>query len=318
MKIKNLYTILAAGLLLFSACVKEEGELEPSGIEDGYTVPQGTNDFDATIVDYYNRFGSCLLYEFTEKDVYWTPSKWQNGTPTSEDQDGVTGLYVTMPDLDYIAPQLDLLDKTWFSLYNDQFLKEFLPVKIMLCDTVAYCDYDWSTWPATIAPTLQYAYYNYDNISVGYANEAVLNMTSYDTLTFARAVNRAFIESMAGRDKLEPTTVFVASTSYANVSTLYNNTDIWGVGVFQPYYQASPENDWQNFVLMMVLYSEDYLNREVSYVSEWDWEETSWEGIFTSQKDVNGMMKKRYDIVRNYYIDNYGIDLQEIGNTIGQ
>ena len=317
MKLKQLYLIPAVGLLLFSACTKDEGMLEPSGIESGYKIPQGNHDFDKTIVDYFNRFGSYLLYDFTEKDAYWTPVAWQNGYPTSGEEEGKLGLYITMPDLDYIAPQLDLLDKAWFRFYTDKFLKEFLPLKIMLCADVFNCDFDYSAWPFTIAAYPQYSAYNYDNICVGYANPAVEVMTSADTLTFTRAVNRAFLKSMAGRDKFNPTREFVTSANYGNASNLYTNTELWAAGIFQPYYAASAQNDWQNFMLMMVLYSEDYLNREVSYVDDYDDTEASWEGIFTSLKDVTGMMKKRYDLVRNYYIDNYAIDLQTIGNRIG-
>ncbi len=316
MKIKYLYTLLAVCSLGMISCVKEEGKLEPSGIESGYSVPQGLSNSDNDIVDFYNQYGSYLLYDFTEKDAYWTPSKWQNGTPTSEDEDGEAGFIITMPELEYIAPQLDLLNKTWFSYYSDEFLKEFLPIKILLCSQVQYCDYDWSTWPAQILPSGIAAYYNYDNISVSYASADVETMTVQDTIDFTLGVNRVFIESMIGQEKVEPTEVFSASANYTSASSVYNNTELWALGVLQPYYDASPENDWEQMMTMMICYSEEYLTREVSYVSEWDWEETSWEGIFTAQKDINGKLKERYDMVRQYYIDNYAVDLQSIGNSI--
>ena len=39
-------------------------------------------------------------------------------------------------------------------------------------------------------------------------------------------------------------------------------------------------------------------------------------GILNPVKDVNGLLKKRYDMVRNYFIENYNMDLQKVGNTL--
>jgi len=317
MKLKQIYFLMALGMMLLSGCTKEEGELEPSGIEVGYTVPQGNHDFDATIVNYFNRFESYLLYDFTEKDAYWTPTAWKNGYPSTDDQNGRAGMEITMPDLDYIAPQLDLLDKTWFSLYPDNFLKEYLPRLILLCDDVRYYNINYWVWPWTYEASSIYAISNYQNICVSYANVGVETMTAADTLAFASAVNNAFLSSMISRDKLEPTDEFISSANYTNAKSLYTNSASWAYGIFQPYYEASATNDWENFVRMMMVCSEDYLNREVSYVNDYDYSSSAWEGLFTSLKDTNGLLKQRYTIVRNYFIDNYGFDLQEVGNKVG-
>ncbi len=317
---KKIYiSFLLAGMFLFNSCVKEEGELTPSGIGSGYSVPQGNHDFDDEIVDFYNKFGSYLLYDFTEKDAYWTPSSWENGTETSETESGEDGFVVEMPDVNYVGEQLDLLNDTWFKYYSDEFLKEFLPIKILLCSQVGYVDYSWdANWNLIYVASPIVAYYNFDNISVSYASEAVLNLTDYDKSNIAFELNHVFAESIIGQGKLSPTEEFENSVNYNSASTLYNNTQIWGAGIMQPYYNASVKNDWGQFLTMMMCYSEEYLNREVSYVNEWDWNETSWEGIFSAQKDINGLLKERYNMVRQYYIDNYGVDLQSIGNGINQ
>ena len=72
------YMILLSWLLCAVACYDEK-ELSPSGIISSYSVPQGEHDYDDVIVEYYNKYGSCLLYKFTDKDTYWTPSGWMNG-----------------------------------------------------------------------------------------------------------------------------------------------------------------------------------------------------------------------------------------------
>nr|WP_320023112.1 putative zinc-binding metallopeptidase [uncultured Draconibacterium sp.] len=315
MKITYLYIFLS--LCALSSCSDtEDSAIEPSGIETGYIVPQGNNDFDSDIVKFYEDYGSYLLYQFTDKDAYWTPSKWTNGEPSSDESDGKLGFIYMVPDENYIKPQLDLLNRTWFNHYSPEFLDEFLPVKILLCSQVQYCNFDFSSWPAQIKGADVAAYYNYDNICVSYAKEEVLNLTTEQEAAFEKGINRVFVDCMYGQDKLNPTDIFGESANYSLASSKSKNTELWGIGILQPYYSASPEKDWKQFVTMMICYSEAYLNAEVTKVNEWDTKETSWEGIFSPLKDSSGLLKKRYDMVRQFYIDNYNIDLQQIGNTI--
>ena len=59
---KKIYLILIVLLAgLFSSCEKGEGTLTPSGIEEGYHMPQGNNPFDATIMGYYEKYGSSSI-----------------------------------------------------------------------------------------------------------------------------------------------------------------------------------------------------------------------------------------------------------------
>lgn len=59
-------------LCVMSACGYSEDELTPSGDALTYKLPQGNNDYDQTIVDYYNKYGTYILYKYTDKDAYWT------------------------------------------------------------------------------------------------------------------------------------------------------------------------------------------------------------------------------------------------------
>jgi hypothetical protein len=45
---------------------------------------------------------------------------------------------------------------------------------------------------------------------------------------------------------------------------------------------------------------------------------TSFTGILNITKDRNGKIRQRYNIVRNYFINTYGVDLQVIGNYAGR
>ena len=62
--------------------------------------------------------------------------------------------------------------------------------------------------------------------------------------------------------------------------------------------------------------TEEFLTRVPEYNNNWDSTSKNWDGILNPVKDVNGLLKKRYDMVRNYFIENYNMDLQKVGNTL--
>ena len=69
---------------------------------------------------------------------------------------------------------------------------------------------------------------------------------------------------------------------------------------------------------MMVTCSEEFLTRTPEFNSDWDYTEKNWDGLLNTVKDVNGLLKKRYDMVRNYFIENYNMDLQKVGNELNR
>lgn len=322
--IRYTYTLLP--LLFFgfclASCTNDEEALISSGISSAYKVPQGSNDFDDIIVDYYNLYGSCLLYKFSDKDAYWTPNGWMNGEEgnISGEDIGTMGFMVSASEESYVAPQLNLIRELWFDSYSTEFLKKYLPVKILLCSALVYVDFDFSSWPFMLRGKRKNAWYNYDNISVNYGNDAINSMSRDDSVSFKDDINRVFIESMIKREVLLPEEEFVGLVDYTVATTLTTTKALWAVGVVPPVnnygsgYAASAKNDLQYFMIMMTCYSEEFLNGEPSSITDWDSSEASWQGIFNPAKDVNGLLKRRYDMVRDYFIVNYNMDLQGIGN----
>lgn len=308
-------------LLVFAAACYDEKDLEPSGVTSSYSVPQGTHDYDDVIVDIYNRYGSCLLYKYTDKDTYWTPSGWMDG---ALGETGKSGYIVTRADENYVGEQVGLIQKVWFASYSDEFLKEFLPIKIMLCsdiDSVSMV-WDFSSFPfkQIYEGKKVKAWYNYDNICVSYGSEAVTQMTKADSLAFRHKMNQTLIESMIGRKKSVPLKEFEEITNYQTDGIGYMTaSNLWKLGVPRSVsYNVTVENDWKSFLLMMVTFSEEFLTRTPEYNSDWDYTMQNWDGILNPVKDVNGLLKKRYDIVRNYFIENYNMDLQKIGNALNR
>lgn len=309
---------IAAGILItlsttFASCDYNEDALTPSGTKDGYSVPQGNHDYDNTIVNIYNQTGSYLLYKFTDKDAYWTPSGWANGVPGAYGDGAKDGFLVQPADTNYVSKQVNLIKTLCLNLYSDNFLKQLLPVEILLCSHVQLVQM--SFYPV-YAPADVPSYYNNKNICFSYGSASVDSIfTSADSSTIRMSFNRSVMQSMVNRGVANPTDAFTNSAKYVNLNSLRTDSACWAQGMFPPSYQISVGRDWNYFLLMMVSYPESYLKgTPPDGYSDYDTSEDSWQGVLNPVKDVNGLMLKRYTIVRNFFIDNYGMDLQTIGN----
>lgn len=307
MKLK-LY-ILGA-LIVLAACKKEEA-LTASGESGAYTLPQGNHDYDATIRNYYDKYGSYLLYKFNDRDSYWTPSGWKNTAYDSVKKIWTAGFLVKPSDEAYIGKQLKVIDRLWFRFYSDKFLKEFLPGKILLCAAVdsSYLKYDFTTTPSTVLKIDKAvaAWYNYDAISVGFGSAGVESMTPLDSGTFIWKVNTIFMQSIAGRNPIPATADFTKVTSYT--PTFTTQAAAYAAGSITDYYAANAQADWQQYILAMTGYPESVLNASAPNTTR------SFVGILNPVKDTGGKIRQRYNLVRNYFISNYNVDLQAIGNA---
>ncbi|OMP79246.1 MULTISPECIES: hypothetical protein [unclassified Chitinophaga] len=297
-------------LLALVACKKQEETLTPSA-SLVYTLPQGSHDYDTTILDYYKKYGTYLLYQFTDRDAYWTPTGWKNARYDSAGAYWNVGFLAIEAEETYVGKQLEVIQRLWFRYYSDKFLKQFLPVKILLCSKIdsSYLGYDFSTTPTTFY--LKYkevaAWYNYDNISVNFGNANVENMTAKDSGYFIWKVSQAFMAEIFATKPVAATDDFTKLTSYTTKFT--TQAAAYAAGSISTYYSASAQNDWEKFMLAMVSCSETMLNQAEAASSY------SNKGILNPLKDTSGKIKKRYNIVRNYFITNYNVDLQAIGNA---
>ncbi|MGN6420074.1 MAG: putative zinc-binding metallopeptidase [Pseudobacter sp.] len=305
----NFY-IVCVFVLLVSSCKKEE-KLQPSEESQGYVLPQGNNDFDKTIGQYFDKYGSYLLYKFSDRDAYWTPSGWKNTRYNEATKAWTTGFLVKPAEEPFIAKQLNLIQACWFDYYSDEFLKTFLPAKILLCAAVdsSSLKYDFSTTPTTVTVINKPvgAWFNLDNISVNYGSVAVENMTALDSGTFIYKVNNMFMRNIFGRKPIEPPADFVKVTSYATNFT--TQPAAYDAGAITNYYGSGPVQDWEEYILAMTGYPESVLNTSAPNTTK------SFVGILNPTKDRFGKIRQRYNIVRNYFIEKYNIDLQQIGNA---
>ena len=183
------FAALAATVTLAS-CDYDEDELTPSDETSSYQLPQGSHDYDATIQKFYDDNGVYLLYKFADKDAYWTPTGWTNGTP-SEGDDGKQGFTVKAADENYVGQQINLLDEVWFSKLSATAKKQLLPTLILLCSEVNDVAYMYTFTPVFKAyygesPLL--SHYNYDNICVTYGSSGVTSLTGEQKKAYGSSI----------------------------------------------------------------------------------------------------------------------------------
>ncbi|MCH4182946.1 MAG: hypothetical protein LKF48_07310 [Prevotella sp.] len=323
---------LAAASVSLTSCDYSEGQLEPSNNLTSYQLPQGTHDYDDSIQKFYNNYGVYLLYNFTEKYAYWTPSGWKKGEVTTDTTTGSDGFLVTKADQNYVKQQLSLLNEVWFSKLNDDAKKKLLPTMILLCAEVDQMQTKYIYSPnfkMIYVPKPVYAHYNYDNICVSYGSSAVTSVSDNDKKAFRKQLFEEWAQYIS-EHKATPSDEFTTSVNYSS-STITKPSkplDCTAVGILNSGYNVSASKDWLNFILMMLLYPESYLTENPGNISNWtswntydaNWNaiydyDTNFHGILNPAKDVNGILKERYQMVRQYFINNFNFDLQSIGNN---
>lgn len=325
-------TVIAAAMLGFTSCNYHEDDLQPSGELTSYQLPQGSSEADKTIRQFHADYGKYILYDFEDKDVYWTPTSWNDGEPTSETSEGRPGYFVKRADTQYVPQQIALLDEIWFSLCSEEAKKKLLPTLIFLCSEVNTLV---SRYVFTPSFHMEYlpmpigAKYNYAGISVPYGSESILSVTAEEKKQLQRNIIDEWTSYIAERIVTTPAD-FIAMVNYSDksVSQAYSPIDCCAVGTLEAGYSGPDQKDWPRYLKMIIMFPESYLTEDPGDISSWSsWTQydsnlgasvfnydKNFHGILHPTKDTRGMVKKRYDFVRKYFIDHYGIDLQGIGN----
>lgn len=318
--------------VVLSSCSYDEDELTPSDKVSAFELPQGSHDYDTTIQSFFDSYGVYLLYKFSDKDAYWTPSGWTNGEVTTEETDGKQGFLVSQADENYVGQQLNLLNEVWFSKVPESARKALLPTVILLCSEVddITMSWDFSSYPfkQVCSPTPITAHYNYDNVAVSYGSAAVESLTDEQKIDISRDLMQTWVEYLTDR-KAAPSTEFSSSIDYSSsdVTKVNYAAEACAVGTLNAGYQTSAAKDWALFLDMMLMYPESYLTEDAGEFGQWqsftnyvnggyvyDYENV-FHGILNAKKDTKGLLKERYDLVRNYFINTFNFDPQAVGNS---
>ncbi|SFG27005.1 hypothetical protein [Prevotella sp. KH2C16] len=120
-------------LLSMSNCAGDGEDIgAPIEIIDDYVLPQkGASDAaNARIQDIYNKYGSYIVYDYTQKDAFWTQV-------TGNANSGGRVMKCIMGAPKNVEAMLDYLQDIWLKYFDDSFKKNGgIPYRVFLADSV--------------------------------------------------------------------------------------------------------------------------------------------------------------------------------------
>ena len=283
MKEIKLYLILLATLLA-GACAEDKklGEVEP--LEQGYVLPQGKSPADDRIVSLFDTYGTYFLYEYTEADFNWR----QGG--------GSLSYSYTAPDPLYAGNMLDLLNEIWFKFYPEEFHKRYMPRKVFLTGTLE------------VNGKSIYTRIAQGQIAVGYCSDVLVDMPEEVRTEFKSALQSELLRDWINRGVIVIPDEFYEVSDYSYAADV-DDPDSPDYARARGFVAKSDGTEWSrrvNWQTGRLDSSEDlryFIDSMVSRTSE-EW-----------ASDLEyPLVQQKYDILREYILENYKIDLREIGN----
>lgn len=260
---------------------KELGEIE--SLLPDYTLPQGKSSADDRVVKLHEQYGTYMLYEYTRLDFQY----------------GLSSTYVnTLPDPQYTGDMLDLLENIWFSFYPKEFNEKYTPYKIFLSDSL------WLKSSSTGKLTVKYAYASESSLALGFCSDVLREMSASMKQTYKNELNKQLwttwmyyyigfpdefykVSDYSIRSSSDKT-----SSNYARVmGFVANNGSEWSASSLS---YGNKSTDLYTYLAGMVSRTTEEWASDLEYP----------------------LVKKKYDIVRNYIQEKFGFDIQKIGDTV--
>ena len=295
-------------LFLFVACLvacHEDDELTPTERpEFGYSVPQGNHEYDNRIVDWNERCNVFILYKFDLKELYWQVTSWEESVenPADATEPYTRGLIGAVADTNYVGQQLDLLEEQFLNFYPDTMLRRCIPLKLLLCGELTNRD------PKGVERALN-VYSGYDYLAFNWGNETILSMTEEDVAGFRYNANYEFLMRLLDKGKINENADFYEGMNYEDKIT---KETMYERGFINQ--STKQENDFEYYLQAILTTSYEELIADPGTPEDNTSYYTSFKGILNEKKDVNGFIRSKYESIVNTWKDDYGCDIQKIGD----
>ena len=278
-------------LILFGSCTKEDDLIPSEGLEFSFSLPQGEHDYDAKIVDWFERCGFYILYQFNpDRDLYW------NGSFSNKlKNDLFSGIYGEIADESYVGEQLELVEEGFLNFYQDTLLTRCMPLKLLLCAKLQEGD-------RGVLKDIDVYADGLDVIAVNHGNNEVVGLSAIEKNTFKNSMNVAFLQRMISVGKMTLWDGFVSLSDYE-----VSGSNYFERGFIGGYYSSKyPDDDLESYIDAILTLSEEELYAEPEEGDD------SYRGMLHEKKDKSGLIKKKYDIVIEHYKEYYNVDLLKI------
>ncbi|SKA37851.1 hypothetical protein SAMN04488128_104349 [Chitinophaga eiseniae] len=268
------YIVLLASLLIvFTAC-RKEAILTPSVDVPSYTLPQGNHSYDDSIVQFYQKYNCYILYRFTHTDFAY------NYTNMRQDS-----AFNANPA--YIGNTLRFFYDQLITRYPESFLKKTLPFKVLLA---SYIGTGATRDAAGFASTIS-------TLTIGWADSTLPDKTPAATKQMRGLLNRFYMERAYRVKSVDIPQAFIELAPYDYLAIQPGNKYANGV-----------IGNTNASILNVVVDFLDYVEAITSH-SKAELEAT----VLSPTVDTKGLIRKKYEIIINYFANNFATDLQAVG-----
>jgi hypothetical protein len=266
-------------IILLAACQKEPGLKPPAPFEKPYQLPQGNAPVDATIMTIYNQYGCYVLYRFTQEDYAYDYSYVSKDTA-----------FPANPK--YIDTALNFFRQQLMAVYPESFLRNTMPYKILLASHIN----NWTTGSVSSRNKDGFDS-NRSTLTLGWADSALVLKTPAETRKLRGLMHCYYWERAYKVGRIEVPPAFIASAPiYAQV----NSANRYANGVVSNEYGLALNLGYDLIAYVSMITGNSLQELEASY--------------FLPSVDSKGLIRKRYNYIVDYYKNEFGIDLQAIGN----
>lgn len=273
-------------LCIFISCHKE-APLVAGEPADFYKLPQGNQPYDDSIVAFYQKYGSYILYRFTEKDLTYDYSRYLT----------VRG---TEANPAYIKNTLDYFKSQCLDFYPESFLKKTIPFKIILAAAIDTFSLVNETRPTPLIRSLTGFCASGNMLAIGWADSTLLQQSSARLKQLRGFMHRSYMEQAIQSGAMDVPAAFMKympPTYNEVVGKERANGIIESVGDLAPS-RRTVMWDFTCYVCAITGHTKAELDAT----------------ILSPAYDVKGLIKLKYDVVIRFFQNTYGVDLQAIGN----
>lgn len=211
----------------------------------------------------------------------------------------------------YVGEQLSLLEEMFLNHYPDSILSVGIPLKIVLGRNL------WQNSAFAKGSELSY-WITFNNLLFSHGDESINSLDKIEKNAIKIEMNKWFIEDRIFEKikyfaELEG---FFDITAYSEYTTSddISSQEYYQNGIVASLLYASLEGfmnlDLKSYIEMIIETSQMTLEAEPQNGNFDSW---SYWGILHSKKDVNGLIRKKYDVLIKVFND-IGVDLQAIGD----
>ncbi|HEY8954272.1 hypothetical protein [Chitinophaga sp.] len=273
---------------LFS-CSKEK-TLSPNDPPVFYSLPQGNHPYDDSIVAFNKKYGSYILYKFTQQDFAYDLTSYLPTMAANANEA-------------YVQQTLTFFRTQCLDFYPETFLKKTLPLRIILAaylDTIA----NRNNKPPDTSRSISGFTASHNMMAIGWADSTLQQRTPEQLRQTKGYMNRCYFQQALLSGALEIPDIFIKLGPVGGYPL---------VNGYQPQKGMieAPSSEDNGRLASATWDFLCYINAITSHTkAELD------ATILHPSVDVNGKIQEKYDALVSYYKTQYGVDLQAIGNHL--